>query len=523
MIYQPSVVFTALVLLLRFVHSVWNGNSEGINGSGIRMVDTDKGFNVTDSGGNFTVLTSYLLDNCSSHEIKDLKQAVHDANVIAFAGIPSIHIINQPPIFFIDFSHEAAIDYFGPSLKNRDQQSRTYITLRRASYAERGLGLSDWWNDRYVQLSCDRTHAGPCNNGTFLAFTDNGRKGFKYPLITFCKEYFTKLPDFTTVLKYLDAPINETLRVNSLNIRNKDSTMLHEWIHMSWGSAQICPGGAIDYKMRFGPNGEISKAYKPGKTKLLARRRTQAAANKNDNYVYVSLSCYMRRRYGFYSKYPIAWDPAKSVDDNLADEAREPGNPPSVAALDNTEEFDTDNPDGGPEIDDPLYDASEYPDWYKPIVTASLPTTTPATLPSITPPPAPTGLPSDAQTALVDGSKSSLTSFPAQTSAAPPPPPPPPAAPNADSCDVAYKFFLDQFEVRGKSFDQAKLGNNGDGLHRQIKGCGAVTDCSFTMTPNDPTCQCFASGHLQIGTKACVGRAFVPAGGADVANCQGPG
>lgn len=65
-----------------------------------------------------------------------------------------------------------------------------------------------------------------------------------------------------------------------------------------------------------------------------------------------------------YPEYPTAWDPAKSVDDNLADEAREPGNPPSVAALNNTEEFDADNLDGGLEIDDPLYDASEYRDWY---------------------------------------------------------------------------------------------------------------------------------------------------------------
>lgn len=76
--------------------------------------------------GNFTILTSYLINNCSSDEIKDLNQAVHDPNVIAFAGISSVDIINQPPIFFIDFSHEAAIDYFGPSPKNRDQQSRIY-------------------------------------------------------------------------------------------------------------------------------------------------------------------------------------------------------------------------------------------------------------------------------------------------------------------------------------------------------------------------------------------------------------
>lgn len=156
-------------------------------------------------------------------------------------------------------------------------------------------------------------------------------------------------------------------------------------------------------------------------------------------------------------------------------------------------------------------------------MTASLPTTYSATLPSITPPLAPTELPSDAPMALVDGSESSLAPLPAQTSAAPPPPPPPPPAPEADSCDVAFKLFLNQFELRGKSFDQAKLGNNGDGLHNHVKRCGAVTDWRFTMTPNDPTYQWYASGHLPIGMKACVGRAVVLAGGADVANCRGSG
>ena len=43
------------------------------------------------------------------------------------------------------------------------------------------------------------------------------------------------------------------------------------------------------------------------------------------------------------------------------------------------------------------------------------------------------------------------------------------------------------------------------------------------MTPDDPTYQWYASGHLPIGTKACVGRAVVSAGGANDGNCHGAG
>lgn len=222
-----------------------------------------------------------------------------------------------------------------------------------------------------------------------------------------------------------------------------------------------------------------------------------------------------------YPEYPTAWDPNKPVQDNLDEEGKEPGNPASNQILDNADEFDDDNPDGGPEIIDPLYEASEYPDWYKPILTASLPTTSPATLPSITPPSAPTEPPSDAPTAPFSDPTPGPASPPPQSSAAPPPPPPP--APDADSCDVSYKFLWDQFEVRGKNFDPAKFGNNGDGLQKQIKGCGDLSQFSFKTTPDDPTYQWYASGHLPIGTKACVGRAVVSAGGATDGNCHGAG
>lgn len=73
------------------------------------------------------------------------------------------------------------------------------------------------------------------------------------------------------------------------------------------------------------------------------------------------------------------------------------------------------------------------------------------------------------------------------------------------------------------NFDPIKFGNNGEGLQKQIKGCGDLTHWSFHMTPNDPTYQWYASGRLPIGTKACVGRAVVSAGGANHGHCSGAG
>ncbi len=76
--------------------------------------------------GNFTVLTSYKYNKCSSDQKKALKQVVSDANEIAYAGIKVIARPGAAPTDWIDFSHEAAIDYFGPSSKNGGQQSKIY-------------------------------------------------------------------------------------------------------------------------------------------------------------------------------------------------------------------------------------------------------------------------------------------------------------------------------------------------------------------------------------------------------------
>lgn len=168
MVYRTFSVVAALVLSLGRVIADWDANPEGVTGSGIKTVDTDEGFNVIDSGGafffrlksvpcslhshfsplipgvgcirctfqyteytayhvgNFSVLTSYKYNKCSSDQMKALKQAVSDANVIAYAGIKVLARPGAGPVDWIDFGHEAAIDYFGPPSKNSDQQSKIF-------------------------------------------------------------------------------------------------------------------------------------------------------------------------------------------------------------------------------------------------------------------------------------------------------------------------------------------------------------------------------------------------------------
>ncbi|KAL8678600.1 MAG: hypothetical protein Q9186_005063 [Xanthomendoza sp. 1 TL-2023] len=92
-----------------------------------------------------------------------------------------------------------------------------------------------------------------------------------------------------------------------------------------------------------------------------------------------------------------------------------------------------------------------------------------------------------------------------------------------NSCDVSYKFALNKFEIRGKNFPDGKLGANGEGLKKEIEGCGALTKWQFKWTPNDVKYQWYASGQLPVGTKSCVGAATQSAGGKGAGHCKGAG
>lgn len=94
---------------------------------------------------------------------------------------------------------------------------------------------------------------------------------------------------------------------------------------------------------------------------------------------------------------------------------------------------------------------------------------------------------------------------------------------NEVSCDVSYKFWYDQVEIRGMNLPDAKLGANGEGLRKELEECGAMSKWNFEQTPDDCCFQWYAMAHLNIGTKACVGRAVESAGGSSKGDCHGPG
>lgn len=82
---------------------------------------------------------------------------------------------------------------------------------------------------------------------------------------------------------------------------------MHELMHIRWGTAKICDNpayngiqGCIDYGMRFpydDPRGNITKAYRPGRVKLLAQYDWEKVAYNNDNYVWYAMYQWVRHKY----------------------------------------------------------------------------------------------------------------------------------------------------------------------------------------------------------------------------------
>ncbi|KAJ5911341.1 uncharacterized protein N7473_000644 [Penicillium subrubescens] len=97
-----------------------------------------------------------------------------------------------------------------------------------------------------------------------------------------------------------------------------------------------------------------------------------------------------------------------------------------------------------------------------------------------------------------------------------------PTATADDTCKESYKFFWDHFEIHGKNFDPSKFGKDGSGLKKQIGGCGALSGWHFE-TDTSGGWQWHAKGNLPIGSKDCVGRAVVSAGGEGPDGCKGSG
>ena len=240
--------------------------------------------------------------------------------------------------------------------------------MLKAANAYPGWGISDWWNNRYVQLSCI-DEANECN-GNFAAYFDSTNRKYGYPLVVFCPEFFTKLPSHSDVVAKIDG--NKDLQQNLANMRSRATTFLHELLHINWGTAQECSGAAAckDYYQVIG-NQQI-KTYKTGRSKLLAQRNVQQASSNNDNYAYYAMAKFMEKRWKQYPKYPIAWDPTRSRAENEDRDSKQPGAPTSLDALDEEPDQDLGTPNN-----DPIYPSNDYPDWYQPIIKAAFNDPTP--------------------------------------------------------------------------------------------------------------------------------------------------
>ena len=129
---------------------------------------------------------------------------------------------------------------------------------------------------------------------------------------------------------------------------------------------------------------------------------------------------------------------------------------------------------------------------------------------------------SSSSSSITSATSSSTSGSPSSSSISSKPTSGPAAEVAKDYCNTAYRLLLDTFSIKGVDFDESKF-SNGDGLKKQIQGCGTLTDWNFNGTLNDPTFQWEATGHLPIWTQNCLERAITSAGGPASDQCSGTG
>lgn len=312
-----------------------------------------------------------------------LKQAAKDAVTIADAGLDEIRDELLPAGYpqkyhqQVDFSKQAAIEFFGPEKQNYYEQARVFDAMFNAARAYTGWGLDDWWNDRYVFLSCINEHNDEmCANGKATAYYTPDKK-YGYPLVIFCSAFFDKLPTHDEAIKKVDA--DPARKQNSFSMRSQATTFMHELLHINWGTAKECRGlnngdACNDHWQNFG--NKLSKMYRPGAAKYLARSNVTLAATNNDNYAFYAVSKFMQKRWKQYPKYPSAWDPSLTWDQNYANAEKEPGFPDEWKKSSGKEVFEFDEPKelqtaAPPDVKNyPVFKDDQYPDWYKPVFNA---------------------------------------------------------------------------------------------------------------------------------------------------------
>ncbi|KAK2865064.1 hypothetical protein FQN49_003942 [Arthroderma sp. PD_2] len=89
------------------------------------------------------------------------------------------------------------------------------------------------------------------------------------------------------------------------------------------------------------------------------------------------------------------------------------------------------------------------------------------------------------------------------------------------SCDVRYKFFLDEFWIWGNGYATSDYGQKEKGLMQQLKGCRSLTHWRFEYGLGSDGREWSATGRVLIGKAGCVARAIASAGGPKGVDCSG--
>lgn len=186
--------------------------------------------------GSFNVTTGYIsYTQCNDAQSAALWQAVNDAVSLAAGTYGHDGLKKRDGSLvkreqLIDFSSQAAIDYFGPRSRSGPYQQNIFgkslrlialriialywsplwfaltdwncpDTFKKASLAYPGWGVGDWWYNRYVILSC-RDAEKQCDSpgpdgGTVAAYYS---PNYLYPAVHFCNAYFTQSPSHSVAL-----------------------------------------------------------------------------------------------------------------------------------------------------------------------------------------------------------------------------------------------------------------------------------------------------------------------------------
>lgn len=427
---------------------------------------------------------------CSDSQKAAVDTAIWDATTLAFysSNFPQAGENTRGPI--------SGQFYMGPDYPQ--YASRIAGNLKRAwQFKTDKTSTSE-----YITISCKDTEnlCGKPQEGKAVggyARTDSGWFGY-YHYITLCDTFFT-VDSMDTKITEIEDDLRSGSKTKAGDMRYLKTTgqfLLHEMMHLRVANGADEPHIVDEYigvKHGERPGTNDKRAYGPALVHNLAKRPINQdggagiSSTNADSYAMLANS--------------IWWWDTTSVFPGV------PGKAYSATADDATDypimlHVDRGNVSTISATTDTLHsqyvaDLASYASAAE--IAQDVNATTTTTTPS-SPPSTPTPIPNQPT---------------------PTPAPPPPAA---DQCGDWYKFFFDSFEIYGKNFDVAKFGADGSGLKKQVGGCGAITDWKFENVTGDPHgYQWHATGRLPIGTKACVGRAVVSAGGASPDGCTGAG